>query len=75
MIDLPRFIKIGDERINLNEIVSYGIGTDWDAEDEEFRYLYIETKTSEDIFQYDEDEIDFDLDEKLAELDRLLVIG
>ena len=71
MKDLPRFIKIGDERINVDEIVSYGLAED---EDED-RYLYVETRTSDGTFQYYEDDADFDLDEKVSELDDLLLIG
>ena len=71
MKDFPRFIKIGDERINVDEIVSYGLAED---EDED-RYLYVETRTSDGTFQYYEDDADFDLDEKVAEIDDLLLIG
>lgn len=67
---LQRFIKIGEDRINAAEIVSYGIGTDEDADN----YLYVETKTSEDIFQYYEDDVDFDPKEKIAELDSIFLI-
>ena len=67
---LQKFIKIGDDRINAAEIVSYGIGTDEDDDN----YLYIETKTSEDLFEYYEDDVDFDLEEKIAELDEILLI-
>ena len=74
MKDLPRFIKIGDDRINVEEIVSYGISLEFDDDEEEIRSLYVETKTSEDFFQYDEDDIDFDIDEKISELDNLLLI-
>ena len=77
MRDFPRFIKIGEDRINIDEIVSYGIGAEWgDGDgDDDIRYLYVETKTSEELFQYEEDdEIDFDIDEKLAELDDLFLI-
>lgn len=70
MKDLPRFIKIGEERINVDEIVSYGLAED---EDED-RYLYVETKTSDGTFQYYEDDADFDLDEKVSELDDLLLV-
>ena len=70
MKDLPRFIKIGEERINVDEIVSYGLAED---EDED-RYLYVETRTSDGTFQYYEDDADFDLDEKVSELDDLLLI-
>ena len=71
MKDFPRFIKIGDERINVDEIVSYGLAED---EDED-RYLYVETRTSDGTFQYYADDADFDLDEKVAEIDDLLLIG
>lgn len=70
MNDFQKFIRVGDDRINAEEIVSYGIHVD---EDED-KYLYIETKTSEDIFQYYEDDVDFELEEKLGELDGLLLI-
>lgn len=70
MNDLPRFIKIGEERINVEDIASYGIAFD---EDED-RYLYVSTKSSEDMFQYYEDDVEFDLDEKLAEMDALFLI-
>ena len=70
MEGLKRFIQFDDDRINLEEIVSYGSGTDEDDE----RYLYVETKTSEDVFQYYEEDSDFDIDEKLEELDELLLI-
>ncbi len=74
MKELPRFIKIGDDRINIDEIVSYGLATDWDEdEDEEYRYLYVDTKKDEGLFQYNEDDVDFDLDEKISELDDLLL--
>lgn len=67
---LQKFIKIGDDRINAAEIVSYGIATDEDEDN----YLYVETKTSEDLFQYYEDDVDFDLEEKIAELDEIFLI-
>ena len=70
MRDLPRFIKIGEERINVEEISTYGLAFD---EDED-RYLYISTKSSDDIFQYYDDEADFDLDEKIAEMDDLFLV-
>ena len=70
MENLKRFIQIGNDRINLCEIVSYGIAADED--DEEF--LYIETKTSEDTFQYYAEDVDFNPEEKIAELDALLLI-
>ena len=70
MENLKRFIKIAADRINAEEIVSYGLGTDEDDD----RYLYVETKTSEDLFQYYEEDVDFDLEDKLKELDALLLI-
>ena len=70
MNDLPRFIKIGEERINVDEIVSYGFAVD---EDED-RYLYVGLKTSDDVLEYYEDDVDFDLDEKIAELDDLFLV-
>ena len=70
MKDLPQFVKIGEDRINAEEIVSYGIGVDEDDD----RYLYVETRTSEDVFQYYEDDADFDLEEKLSELDKLFLV-
>lgn len=70
MENLQIFIKFGDDRINATEIVSYGIATD----DDDDRYLYIETKTSEDNFTYYEDNVDFDLEEKLGEMDSVLLL-
>ena len=70
MKELPRFIKFGDFRINAEEIVSYGLTEDEDGEE----YIYIETRTSEDIFHFYDDEVDFDFDEKLDELDKLFLI-
>ena len=70
MNDLPRFIQIGEERINVNEIVSYGFAVD----DDEDRYLYVGLKTSDDVLEYYEDDVDFDLDEKISELDDLFLI-
>ena len=74
MENLRCFIKIGNDRINANEIISYGLDTDWDEDDEEYRFLYVQTQTSDEIFQYDEDDVDFDLDEKIAELDDIFLI-
>lgn len=65
-----RFIKISDDRINAEEIVSYGIRTDEDDDN----YLYVETKTSEDLFYYYEDDVDFELEDKLKELDDMFLI-
>lgn len=70
MENLRRFIKIGEDRLNAEEIVSYGIRTDED-EDE---YLYVETKTSEVLFEYYEDDVDFELEDKLEELDNMFLI-
>ena len=70
MENFQRFIQIGADRINATEIVSYGIATD---EDED-TYLYVETKTSEDLFQYYGEDVDFDLEEKISELDSLFLI-
>ena len=70
MKDLPRFIKIGDDRINADEIVSYGLAADEDDD----TYLYVETRTSEDVFQYYAENVDFNLETMLAELDNLLLV-
>ncbi|MBQ6296495.1 MAG: hypothetical protein IJK81_02155 [Selenomonadaceae bacterium] len=70
MNNLPRFVKIGEERINVEEIASYGLAYDEDDD----RYLYVSTKSGEDVFQYYEDDVEFDLDEKLAEMDDLFLI-
>ena len=67
---LQRFIKFDEDRINLYEIVSYGLATDEDDEE----YLYIETKTSEDVFQYYAEDVDFDLEDKIEELDSILLL-
>lgn len=68
MEDFRRFIKLGDDRHNVEEIVSYGLAEDEDGDS----YLYIET--SDDSYQYYEDDVDFDLEDKLSELDGLLLI-
>ena len=70
MNNLPRFIKLDNIRINLDEIVSYGMAIDEDEDN----YLYIETKTSEDVFEFYADDVDFDIEEMLDELDNLLLI-
>ena len=70
MNNLPRFIKIGEERINVDDIASYGLAID---EDED-RYLYVSTKSSDDMFQYYDEDVDFDLDDKISELDDLFLI-
>ena len=71
MKDLPRFVKIAEDRINAEEIVSYGLAVDEDDD----RYLYVETRTSEDLAQYYADDVDFDLEEKLDELDKLFLVN
>ena len=70
MENFQRFIQIGADRINATEIVSYGIATDEDDD----TYLYVETKTSEDLFQYYGEDVDFNLEEKISELDSLFLI-
>ncbi|MBR4383720.1 MAG: hypothetical protein IKP64_09205 [Selenomonadaceae bacterium] len=88
MRDLPRFIKLGEDRINVDEIVAYGIrydsgeeffddGNESDNEEEyeEGRYLYVETKTSEFIFEYWEGDVDFDIDKMLVELDAMFLVA
>ena len=70
MRDLPRFIKISEERINVEKIISYGLAED---EDED-RYLYVGVEGTEDVLEYYEDDVEFDLDEKIAELDELFLI-
>ena len=71
MENLKRFIKIGEDRVNVEEIVCYGFGID----EEDERYLYVETKTSDDIYRFYEENEDFDLDEKIAELDALFLMN
>ena len=71
MKEFPRFIKLGDERINVEEIVSYGLAVDEDDD----RYLYISTKTDEDLYQYYDEDVEFDLDKKIKELDDLFLIN
>ncbi|MBR1647499.1 MAG: hypothetical protein IJ685_12090 [Selenomonadaceae bacterium] len=84
MRDLPRFIKLGEDRINVDEIVSYGIKysddndddeSEGDTDDEDERCLYVETKTSEFDFEYWENNIDFDIDRMLIELDALFLVA
>ncbi len=70
MIDFQKFIQIGDDRLNAEEITSYGIAIDEDDD----RYLYINTKTDEDFWQYYEDDVDFDLEDKLEELDKMFLL-
>ena len=76
MKDLPRFIRIGDDRYNVVEIVRYGISNYVDDDDEEEvvgRCLFVETRTGEDVFEYDEETCDFNIDKKVAELDRIFL--
>ena len=47
MDSLQKFIKIGDDRINVEEIISYGIAVDEDDD----RFLYVNTKSDEDTWQ------------------------
>ena len=83
MRDLPRFIKLGEDRINVDEIVSYGIKYSDDNDDDESdnedyeneRCLYVETKTSEFDFEYWESNIDFDIDRMLIELDAMFLVA
>ena len=85
MRDFPRFIKLGDDRINVDEIVDYGIRYDSEEyvnedgtplEDyEPDRCLYVETKTSELDFEYWEEEVDFDIDTILVELDAIFLVA
>ena len=85
MRDLPRFIKLGEDRINVDEIVSYGIRYDAEEyvnedgspveDDEPTRCLYVETKTSESDFEYWEDDDDFDIDRMLIELDAMFLVA
>lgn len=70
MENFQRFVRIGDDRINVNEIISYGLKTDEDDD----TYLYIDTKSDENVFAYYEDDLDVELEEKLGELDGLLLI-
>ncbi len=74
MKELPRFIKIGDDRINVDDIAGYGLDTDIDEHNVLRRYLYVEMKTGDYILQYLENEVDFNIDDKLGDLDKLLLI-
>ena len=78
MRDFPRFIKLAEDRINVDEIVAYGTKffVDEDGEvDEDSECLYVETKTGEYDFEYDEDDLGCSLDEKLVELDAIFLIA
>ena len=68
MRDLPRFIKFEEDRINVDKIVSYGLAEDEDDD----TFLYINTADGNDFYYYDEN-VEFDLDEKIAELDDLFL--
>ena len=70
MEGFQKFIRFGDDRISAEEIISYGLGID---EDED-RYLYVNTRSDENFWQFYEEEVDFDLEEKLGELDGLFLI-
>ena len=71
MENLKRFIKIGEDRIDVADIASYGLGTDEDEDN----FLYVNVKTGEDSFQYYAEDVDFELEEKLDELDKLLLLN
>ena len=78
MRDFPRFIRLGDDRINVDEIVAYGIKfyLDDDGEvDEDTECFFVETKTSDFDFEYDEDGLGCSFDEKLVELDAIFLIA
>ena len=70
MNDLKKFIRFGTDRISAEEIISYGIGIDEDDD----RYLYVNTRADEDTWQFYEEDVDFDLEEKLSELDGIFLI-
>ncbi|MBQ4404175.1 MAG: hypothetical protein II857_07160 [Selenomonadaceae bacterium] len=71
MEKFPQFIKIGNDRIKVEEIVNYGFAFDEDDD----RYLYVETRTGDGALQYYDEEVDFDLEDKVAELDNLFLIN
>ena len=78
MRDFPRFIKLAEDRINVDEIVAYGTKfyVDEDGEiDEDSECLYVTTKTNEFDFEYDEDDLGCSLDEKLVELDAMFLVA
>lgn len=70
MENFQRFITIGDDRINVAEIVSYGVAVDEDEDS----YIYVNTSDGNDFSYYDDEDNDFDVEDKLAELDSLLLI-
>ncbi len=68
-VEFPkRFMKIGDDRINVEEINRYGL----DVDDDNDNFLYFEL-TTENSFEYYEDDVDFELEEKLSELDGIFL--
>lgn len=70
------FVKFGDDRINIAEIVSYGSIPESGYIVQEDSYLYIETKTFNDknlVRKYFSSVGKFDIYAKLEELDALLV--
>ena len=87
MRDFPRFIKLGDDRINVDEIVAYGIKY-YEDDDDYYEYVPdensapVETETDEDDETYRclyvtvkncEDDCEFDEDELGCSLDEKLV--
>ena len=71
MEGFQKFIRFGNDRISAEEIISYGIGIDEDDD----RYLYVGTKSDEDVWQFYEEDVDFDIEEKLEELDKMFLIN
>ena len=69
MENFQRFVKLDNDRINVTKIISYGLAEDEDGDE----YLYVNT-ADDDNFSYYAEDVDFDLDEKLSELDSLLLI-
>ena len=69
MENFQRFVKLDDDRINVTKIISYGLAVDEDDD----RYLYVNT-TDDDSYSYYDEDVEFDLDEKISELDSLLLI-
>ena len=84
MRDFPRFIKLGEDRINVDEIVAYGIKVYVDEDGEPYEddedgesneCLFVETKTGDFDFEYDENDLGCSLDEKLVELDAMFLVA
>jgi len=69
MESFQRFVKLDDDRINVTKIISYGLAVDEDDD----RYLYVNT-TDDDSYSYYDEDVEFDLDEKISELDSLLLV-